>query len=183
MKPLGQSSVWLELDSSEAAQIFADPRSRRFIEPFIGRERTVKEVAAELDVTMSSALYRVRQLAALGLLEVTRSEPRHGRPIKHYRAVAEGFFVPFELTLAETFATFRQTVMANAQRLLDENLWQAWLATNDSGRWGVHIFRGTQGDLNVNLVPEHANTDSGTFFERLLEPHIPAVWDQHALCV
>lgn len=95
MKQKLASRRWLRLDDLEAARVVTDVQARRFLEPFIGQERTVSEVAAELNVHMSTVLYRVRQFIRLGLVREPRLEPRKGRPIKYYRSVADGFFVPF----------------------------------------------------------------------------------------
>jgi hypothetical protein len=60
------SRRWRRLNNSEAARIVADPKARRFLEPFLGQERSVGQIADELGVDVSSALYRVRQFCGWG---------------------------------------------------------------------------------------------------------------------
>jgi hypothetical protein len=76
----------------------SDPESFRYFEPFIARDRTVKEAAEAVGCNLDTMLYRVRKFLNAGLLKVTRVEKRAGRPIKHYRSTSEAFFVPFEVT-------------------------------------------------------------------------------------
>ena len=82
MKQASSSRKWLRIEEAEAARIVTDPAARRFLLPFIGQERSISKVAAELEVDTSSMLYRVRQFVRLGLIEEVRVEPRQGRPIR-----------------------------------------------------------------------------------------------------
>lgn len=60
------------------------------------RERSLSELAAELGVPLPKLHYHIERLLAARLLVVSRSEPRAGRPVRFYRAVAESFLVPQE---------------------------------------------------------------------------------------
>jgi hypothetical protein len=86
--------TWREVSDPRAARALLDPASLRFLRPFLGRERSVAEAAAEIGAPLDTMLYRARRLEALGLLEVARLEPRKGRAVKRYRSVANGFRVP-----------------------------------------------------------------------------------------
>lgn len=77
------------------ARALADPEVRRVLAPFMKRERTIKEAASELGLSLNAMLYRVRRLEKLSLLRVTHEEARKGRAIRHYQAVAKGFFIPY----------------------------------------------------------------------------------------
>lgn len=92
----------LSVTTRAAAEALADPKTQRFMEPFMARERSVGQAAKVLGLPTNSLLYRVKKLTALGLLRVVREQARAGRPVKFYRASADSFFVPLALTRAET---------------------------------------------------------------------------------
>lgn len=155
-----------------------DVHARRFLELFIGQERTVSEVAAELQVHMSSVLYRVQQFIRLGLVGEPRLETRKGKPLKYYRSVADGFFVPFRATPLEAQEALSPHTFSGFQRALNESVGQAWLeAAGEPQPLGVHIYRDDHDRLNYNIVPDPDANQPTRFFEQLLEPDGPAVWD------
>lgn len=78
------------------AVIVGDPLRSRFLHPFLGRDRTVTEAAAEVGCTSNTMLYRVRRMVAVGLLRVVATRTRPGRSIKVYRSSHDGYFVPTE---------------------------------------------------------------------------------------
>lgn len=83
-------------------------------------------------------LYRIGQLLDLKLLHVSRVEPRHERALKYYRAVADGFFVPFELTDAETLGTLGSSSATEMKRYLEKSLSAGQEALAHAfGGWGV----------------------------------------------
>lgn len=100
-----QDSPWLSFDvdslhrvtDPDQAAVIADPARSRFLWPFLGRESTVARAAEELDCHPNAMLYRVRRMTDLGILRVVRVQPRSGRPVKIYRAVHDGYFVPTEV--------------------------------------------------------------------------------------
>jgi len=178
MKQELPSSKWLRLEDPKAARVITDPRARRFLEPFVGQERTVSEVAAELEVDMSSVLYRVRQLIRLGLLREARVAPRKGRPVKYYRSVADGFFVPFRATPLASQEVLSPHTFSELQRTLNESVGRAWLAAaGEQQMMGIHVFRSERGALNQNIVPDPDDDQPNRFFNQLLGPDAPAVWD------
>jgi len=89
---------WLEVRDPVQARLLTDPTSRALLEPFVGSEKSVTQAAAEIGCSVQRLLYRIRQFQEAGLLEEVRQEPRAGRPIRVYRAVADGFHIPFALT-------------------------------------------------------------------------------------
>ena len=178
MKQVSPSKRWLRLENRDAARIVTDPAARRFLLPFIGRERTVGNVAAELEVDTSSMLYRVRQFVRLGLVEEVRLESRRGRPIRHYRSVADGFFAPFQATPLTTQTSLSPCAFSQLQKRLNESVGQASLAAcADHKALGLHVFRNAEGDITHNIVPDPEDEWPNRFFDQLLEPGAPAVWD------
>lgn len=166
----------------QAARFIVDPSASRFLEPFIGRSRTASSVAEELGVKVSSVLYRIRQLTDLRLVEVERVERRRGRPMKHYRATAEAFFVPFEVTDAESVEALGTMSAAGARHHLAESLSAAWAdAARCHPDWGVRLGRDGDGNLDRSIVPEALSEGMESFRESLLGYGSPPLWDQHFL--
>lgn len=147
--PLGP---WWTAETEVQASLLARPESRRFLEPFIGQERTAGQAAQELGVSVERLLYRLRQLRAAGLLLETGQRRRAGRPERLYRAVSDAFIVPFALTpfsdldaqMARQMAPFqRLEVRASARRLRAQSLMNRL------------IYRDTEGELHTETaLPE-----------------------------
>jgi len=68
---------------------------RRLV-PFMHAEHTLGSAAKSAKVPASSLAYWVQRFLTTGLLEITRVQPRAGKPIPHYRALGSTFHVPFE---------------------------------------------------------------------------------------
>lgn len=109
------------------AELLLDERARRALSPFVGRERTAAGAAEELGMHLNTLLYQVRRLVDAGLLRVTRLEPRAARAVKHYRAVAEHFVLPYNLTRAETPETLLAQEHAGPEARLRRGLIHAGL--------------------------------------------------------
>lgn len=90
------------------AQLLTESRSKEFFKPFVARELTASQAAHEVGCELSAMLYRIRTFQAAGLLAVVRQEKRAGRPLKVYRAVADAFFIPFDLT---PYADYEERLM------------------------------------------------------------------------
>jgi predicted transcriptional regulator len=68
---------------------------------FMEHEVTVSQVSRELGLDFNRAYSFVKRLLRLKLIKISRLEKRNGRPIRHYRSVADHFFVPFTLLSLE----------------------------------------------------------------------------------
>ena len=88
----------LEVTNPEQVRLLTDPVSKSYFKPFLGQALSVSEAADVSGCSLSTMLYRVRTFLDAGLLEITRTQKRKGRPIKVYRAVANAFFIPFVAT-------------------------------------------------------------------------------------
>ncbi|GEM44863.1 hypothetical protein DC3_04980 [Deinococcus cellulosilyticus NBRC 106333 = KACC 11606] len=86
----------------EAAQLLTDPRQVEVLKPFLQREISVPEAARELKVKANSLLYQVRKMERLNLITFTRMRGRQ----KLYQSTADAYFVPFDLSTADTFQGF-----------------------------------------------------------------------------
>jgi len=56
--------------------------------PFMRAEHTLGSAAKSAQVPASSLAYWVRRFLTAGLVEITRVQPRRGKPIPHYRAMS-----------------------------------------------------------------------------------------------
>lgn len=96
------SADFYRIHTASQAVIFDERTLSRFFYPFLGRDRTVSQAAAEVGCKLNAMHYRVGTFLGAGLLKIVREERRAGRPIKSYRAVADAFFVPFQFTAHAT---------------------------------------------------------------------------------
>jgi len=96
---VGRSGIgggeWFEVTTEQQASWLSTPSKRRFLLPFLGRDCTIKAASAETGCTLEVMYYRVQQLQRAGLVRMVRQEARRGRAVKHYRTVADQFFVPY----------------------------------------------------------------------------------------
>lgn len=113
-----------EVTDPARVAILTDPNRVRFLVPFLGRDATVSQVAAELEVSPNALLYRVRRMVDAGLLQVTATRPRAGRAVKVYRASHDGYRVPMS---AMRYDDIRHRVDTYGRPLL-ENLARAYTA-------------------------------------------------------
>lgn len=86
---------------AKAAAMLGRMRPRHIVLALIEQERTQSALAAILGIGLNLLRHHLDRLVAARLIEVTRSEARRGRPIRHYRATAREYFVPAELAPAE----------------------------------------------------------------------------------
>jgi hypothetical protein len=145
------------------------PEERRFLEPFLGRELGAAQAARELGLPVEQLAYRVQALTRKGLLSVSGSTPRKGRPITLYTAAAE-IRAPLELLPYEDVRGFF--------RLVDSGLREAFLASlarlaDRSGLhdWVVRLYRANDGAIRLDLAPSGGAWDPAA----LLADRAPAV--------
>lgn len=148
----------LTVEDPAAAAALTDPKTLRQLEPFLNHERTVLEAATETGVKPNTMLARVKRFVNLGLLVVVREEPRAGRAVKVYQSRAAVFFVPYEITPAETL----ESAMRERERYWEELLRQnvVRVRSEDVGSWGTRIYRDDRGRLQVQaaVTPERNYT-------------------------
>ena len=158
-EPLRTSSsepVNLTITDPRAAAVLAHPLHLRYLSPFIGQERRAGEAAQLLDVPLTTLSYRIGRLLELGLLEVTWVEKRTGSPIKHYRAVADAFFVPFAATDAETLEALLRQWEEPWLGMFHRGYARALEETKE--RWGVRVWRDEGGEMQVAPTSEAGRT-------------------------
>ncbi|MGL5851427.1 MAG: hypothetical protein ACRCZD_11660 [Phycicoccus sp.] len=82
------------IEAPDAVRILIDRKQVRFLAPFLADAVSPAAAARTLGVSLNVLLPRIRRFVTAGLLDIDRVEPRRGRPVRFYRAVAPEFFVP-----------------------------------------------------------------------------------------
>ncbi len=95
MKPPAQSSVH-SVEAGAQAAALDHPLRSRLVMACTRRERSLGELAVAFDQPLPKLHYHLVRLVDCGLLQVSRTEARAGRPIRFYRAIAEAFQVSLE---------------------------------------------------------------------------------------
>lgn len=132
----------LRVEAPEVARKLLEPATLKVLSPFVGAARTASEVARELETPLNTLLYGLKGLLKVGLIEITHEEPRAGRAVKTYRAVAEAFFVPYAVTPAETPEALLTQEHAPRQARLIQGLVGATYSELDAQGehvWGVRV--------------------------------------------
>ncbi len=148
--------------------------------PFLARERSAGQVASELGVDIGSVGYRVRRMIQLNLIRESRVEKRAGRAVRYYRSVADRVFAPLALTpignVRDLFALGR----ASSSSAIEVSLEKAWLEIARVQQWGTHLYRPTpHASPNRDFAPENLIDSPLDFWDVVLSPRTPPVWDQH----
>jgi hypothetical protein len=136
-----------------AIAFLTNPDQHRYLECFMGSECTMATAAERLGEPLQRIFRKVQQMLKLGLIEQTRLETRTGRGIRHYRTVANQFFIPF------TDKSFEEILLEsnlNFERRFVSMVAAQWLeyAMNNQG-WGTTYVQGAHGRL-VTRAPVHA---------------------------
>lgn len=117
------------MEREDQAAILANPKSRRYFEPFLGRENSVASASRELNCSVETMTYRTKTFLQADLLKVVHDQKRRGRSIKHYRAVADVFFLPFvnmgqadvRETLQMQYSNRLEPLVAGIARVVDKS--------------------------------------------------------------
>jgi len=163
----------MRVSDSDAALWLADPERRRWLFPFVGRERTVAEVGRELDVPVNAILYRVRLLVKHGLVRVVGEKQRRGRAMKRYAAAADGFIVPVSLVPVATLEGLLALNEMRGQEALTRGLARAVQRMADPDRLVLRIGVDESGVLGAGLARDGTGFDLA---EELSRASAPALW-------
>ena len=90
----------LNIHDAARAALLSNERQRHIVLALVDQERTQSELADLLGMKLNLLHYHLRRLVLARLVSVSRSQPRAGRAIAYYRAVARSFFVPAEIATA-----------------------------------------------------------------------------------
>lgn len=158
----------LTLTDLAAARIVLQQPRRRFLEPFVGRDRSVGEAAEELGLSVEQMAYRVQAMVRARLLYATAQRARAGRPVTIYRAPAE---------IRAPLAVLSEGDVRDFFRSVDEPMRAAFfdalmrLSTRAGlGDWVVRLYR-DDGHIRLDMAPGEGTWDPSI----LLEDEAPAV--------
>lgn len=91
--------------TAEQAKLLLDEQLRPTFVLLLEQPRSATELAEALGVDLNRAYYLLRKLERADIVQVISHTPRTGRPLKRY-AVPPRWFVPFDVTGAETLEAF-----------------------------------------------------------------------------
>lgn len=110
--------------------------------PFLKQDRSVAEAARIQQRPLARVHYWVRRLHDGGLLTVVSEQPRAGRAIKRYRAVAVRFRVPADLLPIDHY----ERVMAR----LNAEFTRSLAAVSDMPDQDLTVSPGRSGDVSID---------------------------------
>ncbi len=144
--------VWRSIELPDAAKLLTDLTELRYLEPFFGQERTVKEAADVLKVSLDDLYFRVRRAQRLGLLKVVNLESRAGRAMKRYTLVADGFYVPFMVVPNLDFEGLVLGFDLQLERILIRNVLLAGHDDSFISDFGVRVYLDDAGHLTADAA-------------------------------
>ncbi len=139
------------MTNAEQARLLTEPAYDEAFRPFLARECSVGEAAAETGLTLDAMLYRVRVLLKAGLLVVARLKRRAGRPIKLYRSAHDAYFIPYELT---PFASLEERLRRQFMPELEERLAIQARRLRERGFYGQRLYRNDFGETFSESAPD-----------------------------
>ncbi len=148
MKDENLSRTPLVVRDERTAAFLNDETKARLLFPFLAREASLKEAALETGLKLNVMGYWVKRLLAMGLIEMTRLEHRHGSPIRRYQSVSTQIIVPIALIPALSheellmqrldwhMRTFQRAAAHHALKLYPD--WHLRFYRSEGGRpaWG-----------------------------------------------
>lgn len=161
-----------------APVLLLEPLNRQIVELCIPQERTLSDLTAQLRSEMNGVYYRVQRLLRAGILKITRTEKRAGRPIKHYQATEAAFFVPFRNTPYEDMAEYCHGLTSPSLRGFWEAAFQK--AQHLPGEWGLAITysqRRESFELQIQRASDQG-LDRNPIEQWATENHILGTFDQ-----
>jgi hypothetical protein len=164
--------IWQTITEARAVKLLLDSERRTALGTFMHGPCSVKQAAVKLGWPLKTVHDRVRTLETLGLLRVTHLVARQGRPIKHYEAIADGFFVPFHATAASSFEGFITETLEPGQKMFIRLFAKAGIKLIDNPDEAGFRLYAQDGSIVSDLTPTAERFD---FFRDLLKPDAPAL--------
>lgn len=162
---------WQTLTNPKAIRLILDADVRRILSVFMLSDSTIKTVADRLDLPLNAVHHKVKLLERADLLTVHKIETRRGRPIKHYRSTAQGFFVPFVETSSAGLTEFvRQQVGLPLAAFVELVASAGSSVVEDVNQAGMRFYA-NDGYIETDLTPAGFGFDIRQF----LQPDAPAL--------
>ena len=128
------------MTSARQARVLAKPLRARLLAACVPCERSLTALAELTGESLPKLHYHVDRLLSAGLLTVSREQPRAGRRIRFFRAVAASFLVPQELMEATPGDALAARLRAELE--------------HQRGAVALRYAADAQGRLDVRLVRE-----------------------------
>ena len=164
--------VWKTITEPRAVKLLLDAKRRHVLNTVMLEARSVKQIAEFLGRDLKYAHDQIRTLERLGLIRVTHSEARQGRPIKHYRAIANGFFVPFHAAPTATLEGFIEHTLQPQFEGFTALFAKAGITLIENPREAGFRLYAQNNDVISDLTPSAERFDA---FRDLLGPNAPAL--------
>ena len=161
------------LASRESIALLHNPKYRELIRFFMAQPSTVQGASAATNQSVQRTYNYVQRLLETEFLEVISQQPRGGRAIKHYRATAEDYFVPFALTQALGYADMLEQELRPLQNQM-LHAFEYHLAHHDPLEWGTRLFLDPSGFTHLSFTPKD-NWQDFSYLTDLLSPDAPAM--------
>lgn len=163
---------WQRVDDPAAARLILSPDVLAVLEALMLREWSVSVLAAALGRPLNAVHHRVRRLVSAGLVVETRREARRGRPVCHYRASAQAYFIPYDRTPLRSHEEMVGLGDDLFQQRFDRAVVQAGAAlVRDWQDIGVRVY------VDGGSVREDVTPSAEAFDNRsLLAPDAPALF-------
>jgi hypothetical protein len=171
------TSYHVVTDTQQAATLL-EPKTLLILSPFVSRPRSAREAAELTGVKLTTLLYQLKRLVALGILEY-KTVARAGRAIKRYHATQQAFFVPYRISPYATAEDYLWREYEAVERSLLTNLLEAIearLPDPSPDSFGLWVMPSRTGGLKVRhgLHPEHVVSEA--LGSTTVEP-LMSVWD------
>ncbi len=141
-----------------AADFLTSPNTRYLLGPFLQGEVTVSEAATMLGGIKLSTFYRrVKQMLALELIEVVRTESRSGHRVKLYRTVQPEFIVPLEATSSVNLGSYLDALLQGSISTVSRGMTKEM--QTQTPYWGFRIYPASRGSAWQKIVPLDARSE------------------------
>ncbi len=148
----------IEVSEAGAARTVTDERSRVFLQPFLGRRRSIAEAAREVGCTTEQMAYRVGRFVEQGLLREVESRSRAGRAVVVYEGPHE-IRVPSHL-LPEADVTAIFDVMDQQGRKAFLSAIAHLAVAHGRLAWCIRLAR-HDADVMLDMVPAQGDWQPG----------------------
>lgn len=118
----------------EQVRLLLDSNYAGLLSCLLTRESSASEIAGHTGQNLQQTHHKLTRLLQAGLIVQSGVQPRKGRPIKFYRAIADEYRIPFELTDA---ATLGELIQMEYSPLLRSH----YAALSRAGGQDLRLFR------------------------------------------
>lgn len=134
----------------EQARLLLDDQNHELLGALVTAPHSASELTKHTKMTLKQVHHRLTRLLHAGLIEIVEERQRGGRPVKVYRAAAERFSVPLELTDAATLEELMQKMLSPFMAGFISSILKFFVAQQPNE---VIICTDERGQLSANISP------------------------------